>query len=370
MKKLFTLSIIIVTYIVSNAQTDCKPATITNVEKEGSGNRITWNMPASGEEITISHNGIFSGKYIGDVSSFGVYHRFTPENLAAINGGKLAQIVFAPMYAPFQTEPGHTYTIQVYQGGMWGEVGNRNPGTLIFSQDISNNDLLFNQENTISLETPVNVDATQELWIGYFCTNIDSVQSEAKQPAGIDDGPCKDELGNVMFYQNQWCTLLEVASSSNRNWCIKGRVQTIEGESVNIYFNGDKIKSNFSGTTYFHDNPTGEEYCYKLEVNCSEYLVSPFSNEFCIPGVGIKENGEMRKFTVYPNPATNELRITNYELRDGIIEIYDVYGRKQKAEGRKQNGEFIINISNLSVGVYLVRLIDEQGFSVQKFIKE
>jgi len=62
----------------------------------------------------------------------------------------------------------------------------------------------------------------------------------------------------------------------------------------------------------------------------------------------------------------------NYELRDGVIEIYDVYGRKQKAESRKQQveSEIVVNISHLSAGVYFVRLMDERGFSVQRFIKK
>jgi len=55
-----------------------------------------------------------------------------------------------------------------------------------------------------------------------------------------------------------------------------------------------------------------------------------------------------------------------------IIEIFDVFGRKQKAESRRQNGEreVILDIANLSAGVYFVRLTDESGFSVQKFVKE
>jgi hypothetical protein len=134
MKKLFTLllflSISIITF-TSYAQTDCNPATITKVEPEGTGNRINWTLPPSGEEVLISQNedskGLPSGFYEW---SLGVYHRFTPEHLATINGGILTQIVFVPSYRITQTEPGHTYTIQVYSGGVWGADSDRNPGTL------------------------------------------------------------------------------------------------------------------------------------------------------------------------------------------------------------------------------------------------
>jgi len=376
MKNLFThlllLSIIIIAF-TSNAQPDCNPALITNVEHEGSGNRITWTMPTGGEKIVISNGGDY-WNCTGDSEDLGVYHRFTQENLATINGGKLSQVVFTPVFNKvYQTKPGHTYTIQIYKGGIWGAAGERNPGTLVSSKKLDNNDLLFHKENTITLDIPVTIDASQELWIGYYCTNIDTILSVLKDPASIDAGPLKEGFGNVMFYQNQWTTLFEQASSMNYNWVIKGIVQTVEGESVNIYFNGDNIESNITGTTFFHENPTGEEHCYKVEVNCKVGGISSQSDEFCIPGVGVTENEKTARFTVYPNPAKNELRVTSYVLQDGVIEIYDVMGKVQKsrkAEKQNSEGEMIIDIANLAAGIYFVRLIDGQGSYVQKFIKE
>jgi hypothetical protein len=121
-------------------------------------------------------------------------------------------------------------------------VGERNPGTLISSQELNNENLLFHEENTITLETPITVDASQELWIGYFCTNIEAIQDEYKGPAGVDVGPRKEGLGNLFFYQNQWRTLYEIAGSSwNNNWCIKGVVQTLEGKSVNCMYSNKSL---------------------------------------------------------------------------------------------------------------------------------
>jgi hypothetical protein len=373
MKKLFILLQILFIYLVfftSNAQTGCNPATITKVEREGTGNHIIWRMPTEGEDVVISQGGDYGGLGTGETTDFGVYHRFTQDDLATINGGTLTQIVFVPSRLSWYTEFGHTFTIQIYKGGAWGEVGTRNPGTLFVSQELNNNNLLANQENTITLEPPVTIDASQELWIGYFCTNIDSIQGD--NSAGWDAGPRKEGFGNITFYQNQWQTLYEIAQSADYNWCIKGKVQTIDGATVNIFFNDNKIDSNIPGTTYFHSNPTGDEHCYKVEVNCSEGGVSPLSEKFCIPGVGINENAQIAKFMLYPNPANNELRITNYELQITNVEVYDVSGRKQKAEGRRQKAEneVVMNISNLPAGVYFVKIITERGCSVQRFVKE
>jgi len=369
MKKIITLFLLITVILTSNAQTDCNPATITNVAHEGTGNRITWTMPTSGEEEVISQSGVLGTYPIGDKSSFGVYHRFTIDELVAINGGQLTQIVFAPSYYLNQTVPGHTYTIQIYIGGIWGEEGNRNPGTLLVSQELENANLLFNEENTITLETPVTIDASQELWIGYYCTSIDLIPDAYKYPVGADVGPRNEGFGNIIFFQNQWNTLYELYSTMDINFYIKGKVKTIEGESVNIYCNNITIADDILGTTYFHSNPTGEENCYKVEVNCLEG-VSILSNEVCIDGVGIKDNEQKGKFTVYPNPAKNELQVTSYELQVTSVEIFDVYGRNVGANLRVCPNENKINISALSAGIYFIRIIDESGVTVQRFVKE
>jgi len=280
-------------------------------------------------------------------------------------------VVFAPWYwIPIQKEPGHTYTIQIYQGGKWGTTPKeRNPGTLIFSQKLNNNNLIFHTENTITLETPVPIDASQELWIGYWCTKIDSIQIGTKCPAGMDkDTPRKEGLGNIYFFFKEWLTSYE-ETSGELNWCIKGKVLTLNGLTVNIYHNDSPIDTDISGTTYFHDNPEGEEHCYTVEVNCLEGGSSLLSNEVCIKDNSIEE--QINKFNIYPNPANNELQITNYELRNGVIEIYDVYGRKLLSNHLiTSSPHHLINISSLSSGVYFIRLTDVQVSSIQRFIKE
>jgi hypothetical protein len=346
------------------------------VESEGTGNRIHWKLPPSGDEITISQGGDFkysSGAVIGSwnlVRDLAVYHRYTSEHLETINGGELTHVVFVPTYGYWQQAPGHTHTIQIYRGGNWGEEAERHPGTLIASQELDNADLVFFQENTITLETSVTIDASQELWIGYYCTDIDTITGN-KNCAGADSGPCNNGLGNIILYDNRWRNYIDIWSD-DYNWVIKGKVLTVDNVTVNIYFSGNELETNISETSFFHSNPVGEEHCYKVEVNCLEGGVSPLSNEFCIPGVGIKDNSQNSIFTLYPNPAGNELRITNYELRITGIEIFDVYGRVQKAESRKQKaeGEMVIDVSNLTAGVYFIRIIDKDGSSVQKFIKE
>ena len=77
----------------------------------------------------------------------------------------------------------------------------------------------------------------------------------------------------------------------------------------------------------------------------------------------------IQDFLVYPNPTMGELRITNYELGTATplgassaklinnVEIFDVYGRKQKIIINYQLSIVnSINISHLRAGIYLLRI--------------
>jgi hypothetical protein len=85
----------------------------------------------------------------------------------------------------------------------------------------------------------------------------------------------------------------------------------------------------------------------------------------------VPENAPISGITVFPNPTNGELRITNYELGIGSlseIEVFDIYGKKQKTECRKgemENGEYLINISHLPAGIYFLR-INEQTVKIIK----
>ena len=87
--------------------------------------------------------------------------------------------------------------------------------------------------------------------------------------------------------------------------------------------------------------------------------------------LGITETAPA-KIAVYPNPTTGKLKIESGELRIEDIVIFDIYGRKQKIEGRKkkEEGEVLMDISELSAGVYFLRIRTEQGEVVRKVMKE
>ena len=81
----------------------------------------------------------------------------------------------------------------------------------------------------------------------------------------------------------------------------------------------------------------------------------------------VPENAPISNIKVFPNPTNGELRVMSGELKVENVEVFDIYGRKQKAESKKQKaeGEIVINIGNLSAGIYFLR-VNEQTVKIIK----
>ena len=77
------------------------------------------------------------------------------------------------------------------------------------------------------------------------------------------------------------------------------------------------------------------------------------------------------QITVFPNPADDYITIkSNYNLDDAIISMFDLNGRRVlNYKNEEDNG--IINVSGLSAGEYILRIItSEQDIYSKKIIKK
>jgi hypothetical protein len=136
----------------------------------------------------------------------------------------------------------------------------------------------------------------------------------------------------------------------------------------NVYRDGTKIAQLGANQLQYINQLSANDYdehCYKVTATYGAFE-GEFSNESCASLANMIDEYDS-KFKISPNPANDELRVTSYELRVTSMEIYDVYGRKQKAEGRKRENGMIMNISNLPAGLYFIKINNE---FVSKFIKE
>jgi len=82
----------------------------------------------------------------------------------------------------------------------------------------------------------------------------------------------------------------------------------------------------------------------------------------------------LEDLNVYPNPTSGELRIESNGLRIRSVDIFDIFGRNLgiNAQIHSDNSEnaVVINISQLSVGIYFLRINTEVGQVLKKVLKE
>ena len=87
-----------------------------------------------------------------------------------------------------------------------------------------------------------------------------------------------------------------------------------------------------------------------------------------ISGVG-EINGEV-DVSIAPNPATDELRIKNYELGIKTIKIYNLLSECVYNTTIKQLNTITIDIAYLPKGIYFIEVQSEKGIKRRKFVKE
>ncbi|MDR1792362.1 MAG: C25 family cysteine peptidase [Bacteroidales bacterium] len=65
---------------------------------------------------------------------------------------------------------------------------------------------------------------------------------------------------------------------------------------------------------------------------------------------------------IYPNPTSSQLKIINYQLKDGEnVEIIDILGRVQQSKIINQQSEIILDVSHLPRGMYFIKIGNWRG---------
>jgi hypothetical protein len=85
--------------------------------------------------------------------------------------------------------------------------------------------------------------------------------------------------------------------------------------------------------------------------------------------VSLKTHEQEAGFSLYPNPASSEIRIRFDTNSPATIDILDVYGKILLQTRMESSEDMGINISTLASGVYVVKVSIDGKSSVSKFIK-
>ena len=142
-----------------------------------------------------------------------------------------------------------------------------------------------------------------------------------------------------------------------------------EDNAYNVYRDGARIASNVVAPTYtdLTFDPT-KEHTWAVRVICEddETAAVQATKDKC-KGDGLNDivkNG----FTIAPNPANSIIKITA-ETIFNRIEVINFLGQTVISQPNSNNNT-TLDISTLNNGVYFVRIVSENGTSVQKFVKQ
>jgi hypothetical protein len=310
-------------------------------------NELQWYGPDGCviDEWIHWDDGVNSGNSIGtgDTVEFDVAARWTPAQLVQYHDASIYTIAFFP------AEGQATYSVRVWTGA--------GPDTMIVDQVVVAP--LIGQWNYVSLISPMLLDISKELWVGYH------INTPTGYPAGVDDGPGIDGYGNMMYYQDVWQTLLEINPDLDFNWNIACRLYNNNPSGINLYYNlyretnqgGFQLYGASDETEFLDSNIVlSDVYCYKLTAvwtkngdTCESDPTNPACEYLML---GTNQPGPDKTVRIYPNPANNLLNIeADEEIQE--IQIYNPLGeRVLKLE--IGNLEYRMDVSRLQSGIYYV----------------
>ncbi len=92
------------------------------------------------------------------------------------------------------------------------------------------------------------------------------------------------------------------------------------------------------------------------------------TKNFCIGNTGLTDLTSENQISIFPNPSATEFNIaSNQEILD--IEIFDLTGKLIASKTNIHSMNYKTD-SNLNNGIYLVKIVTENGSSIHKIVKE
>lgn len=359
-----------------------------NLTLETSGNDIIliWDSPFTTTWIQWDLG--INGSGIGAMSggTFYTASRWFPEDLVLFDNYYITKIKFFPY-----EDPNANFVIKVWAG--------ENAGNLIYSQNVTS--YVVDTWNEAVLNSPVLIDATQELWFGYEVTHGPSTH-----PAGVDEGPALIGRGDmfsfdgvewmISFFDNNWnlaAYVSEMDDNIDDTQLIDKKLNNPRVNSKNMertekkfaeYLNPSKDKS-FIGyniyhsfnwepfelldytieNTWIHEDLTTGFYAYYVTALYDEGESGP-SDTVSAFLTNINEN-KINNIRISPNPAKDFVQIeSGTEIYK--ITLYDMTVRIKKEITEINRTNFNLSVSEYNSGVYLIRIEIDNDIFIKRII--
>ena len=136
---------------------------------------------------------------------------------------------------------------------------------------------------------------------------------------------------------------------------------TVAGGGSYEYGNEVVIRAN-SNTGYFFDrwSDGSRDNPRTVKITGDMSLTASFTDTY----IGIAETEDLENLSFYPNPTEGTITFNNQEIKK--VEVLDMMGRIVAVH----ENSYIIDLSNLSEGVYTMRIELPNGVAVRKVIKK
>ena len=194
---------------------------------------LDWEnmMSGSGEGEEIYYDGDNSSAIgTGAATTFDVAARFTSTELTSHYGKNLTTVkIHVASLTDDDLEPTGeasctSVTVKVWEGG-----SASGPGALVYQNDITGTDLIYDTWSVHTLTTPVALTTGNEYWIGYSVNTVDGAY-----PAGCDAGPVVSGKGAWIYFNGAWSELIDLAPTLDCNWNIRGIVESPAKDAVSV----------------------------------------------------------------------------------------------------------------------------------------
>ncbi len=340
----------------------CDGASDLEIEEHLEYNLLQWEGPDVGfwDDWINWDDGVNSGNSIGTGGAveFDVAAHWISAQLVQFQGASIRKIAFFP------AESAATYRVRIWEGS--------GPDTLVVDQLVVSP--VIGQWNYITLSTPVPLDITRDLWVGY------NVNTTTGYPSGVDDGPAIDGYGNMMYFEGEWQALLEINVELDYNWNIACYLVITYpiGTYLAYKLYRETNNSGFQFYSIIDDNiefvdsniVLSDFYCYKLTtfwVKNSDTCESVPTNTACeVLMLGTGSEQQESQIRIYPNPAQTMVNVTaDEEIRE--VRVYSTLGEKiLKLE--IGNLEGVIDVSGLKNGIYFMEVVTENQVAIKKIL--
>ena len=262
---------IMLTGVVYNATPYCLPPENLSISSQNLQDvSIQWEMPtvpADLHTLTWSANSV--NMNYGSSSDYkrSMLQRYCDTDLITYHNQALTHI-------SFYLQSGVTLCKAiVYKGGHYD--GGIDPGTLVLSQDLDMSSLTAGSWNTVTLNTPILVDATQELWFGIY---IEASGGTYCMPTSSTPMPTKGAIvGRHSGNSLSWEELTE-----NYSFCIRGTVENVQTVTNYAVYRDGALITTTTGTSYQDHLSATNTYQYTVTANwsngCTASATKTFTN--------------------------------------------------------------------------------------------